>query len=262
MKRITLTALYLCLCLYGFAQSSGQAVTGDNIQGRPLAAAFDNIHWITRPADKTITVVGIAGRKRSRDQAIADALADAARKVSLYYGVYGEATAILQEGSNLLDYFADTKYSLNITNRAELYIDGLVYDKEKDVYEKNGSVYVRARYSGVQDVPSYKSEVKNNVPDWVREYRAEIPGFMVGIGVAKNKGTLQKTCVASYENAIVSLLSRLSSKIEESILDVEGKGRITRNVTKSKGTLSAVMILETWFDKKTGSVWTLLVAKE
>jgi len=238
-----------------------QQEAGDSIQGCPLPTAFDSVHWITRPADKTITVVGIAGRKSNKDEAIADALADAARRVSLYYGVYGESTAVLQEGSNLLEYFASVNYSLNITNQAESYIDALVFDKEKDVYQKNGVIYVRTRYSPVQDIPPYKSGVSGGVPDWVKNYHIEIPGFMVGLGVSKNKGTLQKTYIASYENAIVSLFSRQSSQIEESIIDVEGKGRITQNITKSKGNVSAVMILETWIDRKTSAVWTLLAAK-
>jgi hypothetical protein len=262
MKRSILTALYLCLCLYGFAQASRQTDTGDNIRDRPLAAAFDSIHWITRPVDGDVTVVGIAGRKRNRDEAIADALADAARRVSLYYGVYGEAVTVLREGSNLLDYFAGTDYTLNIHNAVERYIDALSFDKEKDVYEKNGAVYVRTRYTGVQNVPPYRSGVTGAMPDWVRECQAEIPGFLVGVGASRNKGSLQKTCIASYENAVVSLLSRLSAQVEESIIDVGGRGRITQSVTKSKGTLSTVLILETWFDRKTGTVWTLLAAKE
>jgi hypothetical protein len=137
----------------------------------------------------------------------------------------------------------------------------LVFDKIADVSEKNGSVYVRARYSGVLEVPAYAQAVKEGIPDWVGEYHADIPGFLTGVGSSKNKGTPQKTYQASYENALVSLLPRISTKIEESVIDVAGLGKLNQNVSVSSGNLSMVMILETWFDKRTGIVWTLLAAK-
>jgi len=233
----------------------------DSISERPLKEAFDDNHWSTRPQDQAITIVGIAGRKANKDEAINDALTDAARRLSLYYGVYGESTAILMEGSNLLEYYANINYTLDIRHDPESYIDLLTFDSEKDVYQKEGSVYVRTRYSGVQNIPSYKSEMNGGMPDWVLNQQVAIPGFLVGVGVSKNKGSLQKTYIASYEIALVSLLSNLSSRTEETLIDVPGRGRITQNVSKSRGTLTSVMILETWYDKKSKAVWTLLVAK-
>jgi hypothetical protein len=57
------------------------------------------------------------------------------------------------------------------------------------------------------------------------------------------------------------LLPRLSSKIATEVIDGEG-GKITRNITTSSGVLEQVMILETWVDKKTNALWTLVAAKE
>jgi len=269
MKNSVLAIAGICLCLGACAQPAPQtppppapvSVPDDTIWDRPIKEAFDPIHWVTRPSGNTITVVGVSGRKSNRDQAIADALADAARRISLYYGVYGEVTTILMEGNNLLDYYANTEYSINIHNAAESYIDALTFDKDNDVYEKDGAVYVRTRYSGVQGIPSYKSEVSGDKPGWVENNIVNIPGFLVGIGVSKNKGSPQKTYIGSYEIALASLVSSLSLELETSDVDVERRGRITQSVAKSKGTLSSVMILETWFDKKTGAIWTLLVAK-
>jgi len=267
MRNYMLAIAGLCLYFGACVQPSPQTPPApapslpDTIWDRPIKEAFDPVHWVTRPSGNTITVVGVSGRKSNRDEAINDALADAARRVSLYYGVYGEATTILMEGNNLLDYYANTSYSLDIHNAAESYIDALTFDKDKDVYEKDGAVYVRARYSGVQGVPSYKSEVSGGKPDWVDNNIVNIPGFLVGVGMSKNKGSPQKTYIGSYELALASLVSSLSSQLETSLVDLERRGRINQSVSRSKGTLSAVMILETWFDKKNGAVWTLLVAK-
>ena len=221
----------------------------------------DSGYWITRPLDSSITIIGIAGRRSNRDDAIADAIADAARKVSLYHGIHGESSTVLNQGAGSLDYFAEFNYSLEPLTGADLYREQLSFDKDRDVLEKNGAVYVRFRYSGVSGIPPYHSGLEDGVPNWVRNMAADVPGFLTGIGISKNKGSFQKTYQASYENAIVSLLQRLSTRISGEVIDTEG-GKTTRNVSTSEGDLTEVMILETWFDKKTNALWTLLVAKQ
>lgn len=218
-------------------------------------------YWVTRPSRGTIPVIGIAGRRSNRDEAIQIALADAARRVALYHGVSGESVTIFNEGSGYLDYFADFDYRLTIHTDPSAYIGSLIFDKDDDVYEKDGSVYVRAKYSGVDDIPSYISDMENRVPNWVKNYHADVPGYLTGVGSSGNKGSPQATFQASYENAIVSLLPELSTKITGSLLDVEG-GKAQQNIAASRGNLTNVMILETWVDSRTSSVWTLLVAKE
>jgi hypothetical protein len=218
-------------------------------------------HWVTRPSRGTIPVVGISGRHRNRDEAIHAAVADAARKVALYHGLYAESAAVLNQGASYLDYFADFDYRLKIHNDPSAYTDSLIFDKDEDVYEKNGSLYVRARYTGVADVPEYATIIEDGVPEWVKNYRADIPGFLTGVGLSRNKGSPQATSQASYENAIVSLLPELGTKVVSTVDDGIG-GNVQQNFTTSQGNLTNVMILETWFDSKTGSAWTLLVAKE
>ncbi|MDR2796457.1 MAG: hypothetical protein LBB47_07090, partial [Spirochaetaceae bacterium] len=65
---------------------------------------------------------------------------------------------------------------------------------------------------------------------------------------------------ASYETALVSLLPLLSTSVASEVVDMAG-AKLTSSVTKSEGELVGVMILETWFDKKTNSVWTLIAAR-
>jgi hypothetical protein len=237
--------------------AGGQA---GEISGRSLEDSYDNGYWVTRPEDSALTVLGIAGRRANRDEAIAEALADAARRVALYHGVYGESASVLNQGSGNLDYFSDFDYHLNPLNNAEGYVGALVFDKERDVLEKNGAVFVRARYAGVSASPVYQTTIKDGVPDWVGNYAIDIPGFLAAVGYSKNRGSPQRTFRASYETALVSLLPRLSSKQASEIIDAEGGSRLTRNISASSGTLENVMILETWWDKKTGTVWTLLAA--
>jgi hypothetical protein len=220
---------------------------------------YDNGYWVTRPTGGVLTVFGIAGRRGNREDAVAEALADAARRVALYYGVQGESAAVLNQGSGNLDYFSDFDYRLNLLHDSTEYIGDLVFDNEKDVLEKNGIVLVRARYSGISGGPVYKTIVEDGTPDWVKNYTADIPGFLTAVSYAKNMGSPQRTYRVSYENAIVSLLPNLSSKLANEVVDVEG-ARITRNISINSGSLEHVMILETWLDSKSGTVWTLLAA--
>jgi hypothetical protein len=139
----------------------------------------------------------------------------------------------------------------------------LEFDKETDVLEAEGSVYVMARYSGGSSVPDYHSVVEDGVPNWVKNFSAEVPGYLIGIGISKSKGSPQRTYQASYESAIINLLPSLGTRVTGSVSDNEsGSGKVTQNITTSRGDLVRVMILETWLNRRTGEVWTLLVANE
>ncbi|MDR0759512.1 MAG: hypothetical protein LBF74_05310 [Treponema sp.] len=273
--RVTAAALVMALCAASCASTKSgppvpqttEAPPAEIVQesrdlfNRSFDEQYSSGYWVTRPSRGTIPVVGISGRRNNRNEAIQAAVADAARKVALYHGLYAASAAVLNQGSGYLDYFADFDYRLTIDNDPSVYTGSLVFDKDDDVYEKNGSLYVRVKYTGVADVPAYASVFENGVPDWVKNYRADVPGFLTGVGASRNKGSPQATSRASYESAIISLLPELTTKVAGSVHDAAG-GKVQQNITTSQGNLTKVMILETWFDSKTGSVWTLLVAKE
>jgi hypothetical protein len=160
-----------------------------------------------------------------------------------------------------VDYFSDFDYRLDVFHSPENYTGDLIFDKDRDVLEKNGAVFVRVRYSGVSEIPAYETVMENGTPLWVKKYSADVPGFLTAVSYSKNKGSPQKTYRASYENAICTLLPRLSSRAVNEVVDSEGS-RVSRNISISSGDLEQVMILETWVDGKTGAVWTLLVAKQ
>jgi hypothetical protein len=232
-----------------------------DVFSRSFDEQFNEGYWVTRPSDGIIPVIGIAGRRANRDEAIELALTDAARRIALYHGLYAESATVLNEGSGFLDYFSDFDYRLTLNNEPSVYAGTLVFDRDNDVYEKQGAVYIRAKFSGSLNIPVYSTDFKDGVPDWVRNYHADIPGFLTGIGMSKTKGTPQATYQGSYENAIISLLPRLNTKVSSDLMDV-AEGRQQRNITVSQASLTNVVILETWIDTKTNSVWTLLVAKE
>jgi hypothetical protein len=242
-------------------ERSGEPFPDDPGFAQSLEELFDSGYWVTRPSETGMTVIGIAGRRSNRDEAIAEAVADAARRAALYHGVRGESASVLNQGSGSLDYFSDYEYKLDLLNNTENYIEELVFDREKDILEKNGTVIVRAQYAGVSSVPPYNSALEEGTPTWVKNYGVDISGFLTAVSYSKNKGSPQKTYRASYENAIASLFPQLSTKTANEVVDA-GRGKVIQNYSVSSGTLENVMILETWVDKKTGAVWTLLVANQ
>jgi hypothetical protein len=245
----------------GTAPREGDGTEPVEVSAPSLEELYDSGYWATRPSAGGITIIGIAGRRANREEAIQEALADAARKAALYHGVRGESSLILSQGAGNLDYYSGFEYHLELLTAAEQYVTALIFDKNRDVFEKHGTVFVQVQYPGVFNIPIYETTMEDGIPSWVKQYTADIPGFLTGIGQARNKGTRQKTYQASYESAIVSLLPVLSSTIASDITDVQGDKR-NQNISTSSGVLEKVIILETWLDKKTNSVWTLLVARQ
>ncbi|MDR1100502.1 MAG: hypothetical protein LBL28_08490 [Treponema sp.] len=257
-----LVSVFLCSsCAIMGKMMPERGISPQETAGPSLEEVFDSGHWITMPSNTGVTLMGIAGRRSNRKEAIAEALADAARRAALYHGVRGESASVLNQGSGNLDYFSDFDYRLNLLHNTEEYINALVFDQEKDVLEKNGAVFVRVQYPGVSGFPAYNSVIEDGTPDWVKNYGAEIPGFLTAVSFSKNRGSPQRTYQASYESAIVSLLPQLSTRMANEVIDVGG-GTLSQNYTVSSGTLEGVIILETWVDKKTGAIWTLLVARQ
>jgi len=253
----------------GRAGANAGAADADGAPGDgALEAMTDAGHWITVPTGGVIPVIGVASRRVNRDEAIAFALLDAAGRAALYFGVSGSCVSTMSEGSGNLDYYAATEYILHADQDAESIVEILSFDPEHDVFERDGSIYVLAALPAASDFPSYRPEPETaagperGAPAWTAGQPPEIPGYMTAAGVSRNKGSPQKTCAASWENAVVSLLQRLSTTVETSDMEKTGGGRLTQTVTVSEGRLSGVVILETWFDRTTAAVWTLIAAKE
>jgi hypothetical protein len=84
MFRVLVLFYLICVCLNANTQSF------DSITSKPFARAITEERWITYPQDGSITVTGIAGRRRNQDEALVEVLADAARK-SLKPGITAKA---------------------------------------------------------------------------------------------------------------------------------------------------------------------------
>jgi hypothetical protein len=188
------------LLLYLSCAASGPAVQKAPGEGEALVPvrvvsleeSFDGVYWVTRPRDAAITIMGIAGRRGSRAESIREALADAARKAALYHGVHAESAAVLNQGSENLDYFSDFDYRINPLNSHETYIDALVFDEDKDILEKNGAVILRTRYSGVSDVRPTNPPLKGVFPPGLKTIPPASPVSWPVWGIHGTRGPFKK----------------------------------------------------------------------
>jgi hypothetical protein len=229
---------------------------GEDKDARSLEQSQSEGYFVTWPADGTLTVIGTAGRRATRKASVEAALCDAAQKIALYYGVKGVVVldAVPDGGSK-------STRNLDYANKnAEQLLQAIIFDPYKDLFVRNGTIYVRVKYNlPCQKLP-YHTTMMAGKPDWVAQLSADIPGYMTAVGYSGRWATLANTCKASYENAIVSMLMQISSTVESVSIDNKDGGKLVGVSSTSKGALKDVVICETWIDKQTQGVWTLVAA--
>jgi hypothetical protein len=196
-----------------------------------------------------------------KNRAIAQALKDAARRVSLYHSVgayiqfdetYDPAS---YQGSRIfsqMKIFYDEDY--------EKYISDLEYD-QKDVYEEYNAVFVRARYKGIDVKVPYSGAEHQSKPQWIENPPPTIEGFPAAVGFAGGQLSYRKTIIASYEDAIFALLQN-NGHIITGVQETSGGVFSDSSALRASGIIKGFYIVETWTDPRTKAVWTLAVARE
>jgi hypothetical protein len=225
-----------------------------------LTEQRDTCCWVCRPSSTGLVVIGVANRQSKPEAEIEGAKDDAARKVAMYHGIHGKVTTVLDVGSGLLDFSADTAIELAYDLELEKYRSALQYKPETDILVDNSVVYVRFDYAANVDTFSYNDKLIDGAPGWIKKPPIEISGYMAAVGFAKNQSRFKDTIAKSYENAAASLISRLSARVETREADDSSTGSVSETLQISEGAVTNFLALEIWVDPKSKSVWTLAVA--
>jgi hypothetical protein len=239
----------------GSTESSGSTVSAPSEKTDPN-------HWITFPKTNELVIVGVSGRQTKPETEIQIAREDAARKVSMYYGVYAEVESSQHTGAGFFDVAVDTTVNIEYDQQIERYLDKLVFDPERDVFTWNNAVYVRFTYP--ESFPgniSYQFDKNpNGSPKWTTSPPNEINGFPAGVGFGRRQERFRDTVIKSYEAAAASFVSIMSSSVSSSETSTFSQG--TSSVRQqSSGRLTSFLVLETWIDPVSEAVWTLAVAR-
>ncbi|MDR2210118.1 MAG: hypothetical protein LBO65_01425 [Spirochaetaceae bacterium] len=261
MRRI----LFLCAVVFsscaGFAEKN-PASTASGSADKP-ELWIDRGHLVSGPGRGTLVVIGVSGRMRNAESEIDSALDDAARQIALYRGLKGKVVTVIRTGSGYHDFYLAAESELKPLDEGAYaaYRKALRFDREKDLVRTDQAVFLRCVY----DVPGLLPVKHNRItggrePAWIHGGIVEIPGYISAVGFAKNQRYLNETIVRSRESAAAALLARDSVYIETIIQDQLNMETIDRETIE--GELFHFMVLETWIEPETGSVWTLAAAKK
>ncbi|MDR1910150.1 MAG: hypothetical protein LBQ35_09590 [Spirochaetaceae bacterium] len=222
----------------------------------------DRRFWFTRADGEELVIIGSAARRMNRDEALALALEDAARKAAIHDRVTGIIRRREIQQSGFMGFSSDTEMELISSQDYGAYLESLNYDPDTDVLERDNAVFVRARFPGIPGRGLAFTLSSGDPPGWTGAPPL-FPGYLVGVGFSTAHRNLSDTVKASYDSAIFSIVEGLSSRVSVS-QDDSNTGRASSYAARSsdaRATLTGFYVLEIWIDPQTRAVWTLAVAQ-
>jgi hypothetical protein len=203
----------------------------------------------------------VSGPLLKRESEINAAREDAARKISMYNGVYVSFENAHSDGSSIFDYSSYSSLVLEYDEELDKYLDRLTFDPDRDMAKNGGSVFIRFAYPAAFPVSVSYTSRKNadGSPAWVQRPPGEINGFPAGVGYSARKSRVKDTFAASRDSAAAAIVSRIST----SVITATAQGQnTTATIQRSAGKLTRFLVLEIWVDPETRAVWTLAIAQK
>jgi len=209
--------------------------------------------------DHVLIFVGSARKHLQLKDSIDAALHDAARKVAFYHSVSGEVVTHESSGALVGNNFI-THSEINDSGDYVRYLDKLEYNNKTDVFESDDTIFVHAGYRSTSKINIDYTRFQNNEkPWWIDNPPSKIGSYLAVTGFSAKRLYHNDTVVASYENAVITLIE--SSAIKIGIIESETvKSNNMSSLSISSGTLTGFFVLDTWTDPITKSVWTLAIA--
>jgi len=139
----------------------------------------------------------------------------------------------------------------------------LQFDPDKDLArDRDGVTYIRFSYpANFPGTINHRSvENPDGSPEWTTRPPDMINGFIAGVGRSGRQERFSNTVRRSYEAAVISIVSKVSTSMETSDTAIQSQTE-TQIRRQSSGTLSNFLVLEIWVDPETRAVWTLAIAR-
>ena len=239
------------------------ACAGSPGAGSNSSTIKNTSHIITLPEPGNLIILGVAGRQTTRERELNIAKEDAARKASMYHWVYGTSVEWQYIGPGFFDYDVGSASWLDYDEQLEAYMNRLQFDPDKDLArDRDGVTYIRFSYpANFPGTINHRSvENPDGSPEWTTRPPDSINGFITGVGRSGRQERFSNTVRRSYEAAVISIVSKVSTSMETSDTSIQRQteSQIRR---QSSATLSNFLVLEIWVDPQTGAVWTLAIAR-
>ena len=252
VKIITVISIVMMLCACSSVRRSGGS------SGRITAT---DRFLLALPQSGSMTIVGVSGRQNTRNAEIEAAREYAARKAALFHGVYVYSEIRQSAGVGLFNVYVTSDTWLDYDKEFEKYMERLEFDPNRDVLDVDNRVYIRFTYPASPGSINHRiSRRPDGRPEWVVHQPTHIGGFIAGVGTSARQFRTYDTFSKSLDAAAVAISSTISTTVEnmESMVN-HNVVSTTRQVTE--GYLVNFMVIETWVDPSTQSVWTLAVAQ-
>lgn len=205
-----------------------------------------------------------SGSYLSKNRAVILAMRDAARRVSFFHSVEVRIKSSETYDPQLRISRVIEEKELIHDADYEKYIRLLEFDAEKDIYEENGALFIRARYTGaIRGITGYRPGASHSGvrPPWVESPPAEIDEQPCAVGFGGPRLSYKDAVIASYEDAVYALVKNSFYTENASQVAFE-RTAVDISSTHVSGIVKGFRVLETWTDPKSGAVWTLAIARE
>jgi len=262
---------FVLLFLFIFSNStfcSGKTESGSqNTNEVPKAQLsmkeqYETGHWIVKPSGGALTVIGVSNPMLKRQDEIAAAKEDAARKAAMYFYIQGRIETVNNTGAGFFDYLYDSNVELLYDTELEKYKNQLTFDPLNDVLVTREGIFVRFQYAAAVTEINYSAKIVNSRPDWLRNSgKPEFEGYVTAVGFSKNRRRLKDTILKSAEDAVVRMIESLSVTVNTKEVSVTGQGSSSFVHTVSEGKLYGFQVIEFWVEPETRYVYTLAVAR-
>jgi hypothetical protein len=224
--------------------------------------------WDTTPRDGKLIIIGASARLSREADSIENALWDAARKVSFFYGLRGKVETMIDDTGHPITFSHNVKADvIPFDYNYEKFKNDLQFDYENDVYRYLNSIFVKVRYTP-QEHGFYLDYVRpesSSTPSWITKPPPEISGYKVGVGRANPHQYYRDTVIVSYEDAAAALFNTVELNVRSVVDDLQTNyynSASMKNIQVAEAALENFYVLDIWEDPKDKSVWTLAIAKE
>lgn len=228
-----------------------------------MSDQWESGHWVAASRDNALVIIGVSSRLTRREDEIAAAKNDAARKVAMFHGMRGSVESFHRAGAGFFDHIFDSRISLEHTVDYAQFIEVLQFDPDRDVLVHDGGTLVRFRYA-VRVVPMnlVSTMDANGRPNWLGNHSLpEVEGYTVAVGVSRNQRWLRDTVMRSAQAAAGRIIQDMSTRMQTAQVETAGHGTVGYINTRSKGFLDNFRVLEFWINPENGYVYTLGIAR-
>jgi len=219
-------------------------------------------HWIAGTQDNLLAVIGVANRRLRREDEIAAAKDDAARKVAMFHGMSGIVESVIRTDGGVLAFAADSRFIFEPVIEYRQFIEYLQFDPDTDVSVVDGGTLVRFRYRAqVTPVNFSGIEEADGRPRWVSgQGLPESDGYVAAVGISQNQLRLSDTVMRSVEAAAAKIIEGGATSVQGEVTETV-IGTAVSITARSEGFLDGFRVLAFWINPENGFVYTLGIAR-